>query len=116
MDLTRYDIIKRPIISDKAYKLSKQNKVLVQVHQNANSPEIKKAAEQLFGVKITKVNIIKRPGKRKRVAGRRSFMQGQAQKRALLTLAPGYSLEFFGHTVDAATQTSGKKYVSSDKE
>ena len=57
MDLTKYDIIKRPVISDKAYKLSKQNKVLVQVHQDANRPEIKKAAEQLFGVKITKVNI-----------------------------------------------------------
>lgn len=112
MDLTKYDIIKKPVISDKAYRLSKRNKVVVVVHQDANASEIKKAAERLFGIKIEKVNVIKRPGKTKRVAGGRRLIKGQDQKRAVLTLAAGYTLDLFGHVTGSSANALSQQEVN----
>lgn len=99
MDLTIYDIILGPVISDKAYDLNKNLKKLVlNVHPQANKPLIAEAIEKLFNVKVKNVCISVRKGKRRMV--KRSVVHGQLQKKAIVTLAPGYSIDMFDRAAD----------------
>jgi large subunit ribosomal protein L23 len=94
MDLSIYDIIIGPVISDKAYKLNHALQQLVlRVHPKANKPLVKQAIEKLFAVKIKKINISVRKGKNKRL--RKQIITGSLQKKAIVTLAEGYSLDLF---------------------
>lgn len=94
MDLTIYDIIQGPIISDKAYKLNKRlSKLFLKVHPAANKKLVGDALEKLFNVKVKDVNIQNRKGKT-RVVRRKTFNRPD-QKRAIVTLAEGYSLAQF---------------------
>jgi large subunit ribosomal protein L23 len=94
MDLTIYDIIQGPVITDKAYKLNKGRKKLVlRVHPQANKPLIKEALKKLFNVEVDDVNIINRKGKIRRVGKR--VIQCSGAKRAIITLAEGYTLDLF---------------------
>ena len=61
------------------------------MHPHANKPMIKEALEKLFNVKVENVNIVVRKGKIRRV-GRRE-VQGPLTKKAIVTLAEGYSLD-----------------------
>lgn len=92
MDLNIYQIIIGPIISDKAYKLNKQfNKLVLQVHPKANKPLIEEALEKLFNVKVEKIAIVVRKGKNRKV--QRHVTTGSLTKKAIITLAEGYSLD-----------------------
>ncbi len=107
MDLTIYDIIQGAIVSDKAYKLNTgQNKLVLKVHPKSNKPLVKQAIEQLFKVKVEKVNIVSRKGKRRRV-NRVQTTQGPLVKKAYVTLAEGYSLNLFGQ--GAETTPAGEQ-------
>ena len=66
-----------------------------EVHPEATKPQIREAVEQIFGVRVTKVNTLNRKGKRKR--NRKNFSYGKRsdQKRALVTVAEGDSIELF---------------------
>lgn len=106
MDLSIYDIIIGPVISDKAYKLNQRfKKLALKVHPAANKPMVKEALEKLFNVKVDKVNIVARMGKNKKVRGR--AVTGKYSKRAIITLADGYSLDLMdqsgSHVVPAET-------------
>jgi large subunit ribosomal protein L23 len=87
------DVIIRPVISEKSYNLLDQNKYTFEVHPKARKTEIRQAVEQIFNVKVTGVNTIKVPPKPRR----RGWTSGHtaARKKAVVTLAPGYSIEFF---------------------
>jgi len=88
-----HDVIIRPIISEKSYALIDQNKYTFEVHPKAHKTEVRKAVEEIFNVKVTGVNTIKVPPKPKRqgwTAGKTA-----ARKKAVVTLAPGHSIEFF---------------------
>jgi large subunit ribosomal protein L23 len=88
-----HDVIIRPVISEKSYTLLDENKYTFEIHPKANKTEVRKAVEDIFKVKVTGVNTIKVPPKPKRqgwTAGRTA-----ARKKAVVTLAPGYSIEFF---------------------
>ncbi len=96
--LSKYDIIKGPMISDKAYKLNRiQNQLVLKVHVQANKPQIKDAIEQLFNVKVEEVRTLIR----KKSSFRSSTKRFNAtptitkQKVAYVTLAEGYSLNLF---------------------
>jgi large subunit ribosomal protein L23 len=92
MDLTIYDIILGPVITEKAYQLNKVSKKLVlRVHPAANKRQIKEALEKLFDVKVEEVNTSIRKGKNRSV-GRR-IVTGALRKKAFVTLAEGYSLD-----------------------
>lgn len=92
MDLSIYDIIQGPIITEKAYHLNQLLKKLVlKVHPAANKSLVKEALEKLFDVRVDKVNILVRKGKNRKV-GRRS-VQGSKVKKAIVTLKEGYSLD-----------------------
>jgi len=97
MDLTIYNIIQGPILTDKAYKLNKSLKKLVlKVHSNANKPLVKEALEKLFNVKVDTVRIIVRKGKLRRVGrGQKTLIQDARTKKAIVSLKEGYSLDLF---------------------
>jgi large subunit ribosomal protein L23 len=89
--LNHYDIIKSPVITEKATAASEHNKVIFNVAKTATKAEIKAAVEALFKVKVTAVNTLVRKGKVRRfrgIAGRTSD-----QKRAIVTLAEGQSID-----------------------
>ena len=89
------DIIVAPIVSEKSYDLIEQRGAYTfRVDPRSNKSEIKNAVETIFGVKVTRVNIINRKGKRKRTG----FKIGKRNdtKRALVTLAQGTEIDIFG--------------------
>jgi large subunit ribosomal protein L23 len=89
------DVILRPIISEKSYGLAEtENAYTFVVAPEANKTEIKIAVEQIFGVKVSNVNTLNRPGKRKRT--RSGFGQRKATKRAIVTLREGNTIDVFG--------------------
>ncbi len=90
-NLKHYDVIVRPIISEKATIQAENNKVVFQVADTATKPEIKAAVEALFGVTVTKVNTLVRKGKVKRFRGQ--LGQQSDVKRAIVTLAEGQSID-----------------------
>jgi len=92
---TAYDIVKRPIITEQSLAETESKKYVFEVARDANKIEIAKAVEEIFGVKVAKVNTLNMAGKKKRTgrfpAGRRS-----AWKKAMVTLrADSKSIEFF---------------------
>lgn len=87
------DIILRPVISEKSYSLLDENKYTFLVDKRANKTQIKQAIQQIFDVKVVKVNIQNRRGKVKRrgwVTGRRPDT-----KRAIVFVAEGDEIELF---------------------
>ncbi|AKG23510.1 50S ribosomal protein L23 [Calothrix sp. 336/3] len=81
------DLVRRPIVTEKATMLMEQNKYTFEVSPKATKPDIKAAIETLFDVKVVKVNTTQPPRKKRRV-GR--FIGFKPQyKRAIITLAPG---------------------------
>ena len=88
------DVLLAPIVSEKSYSLLDQNKYTFLVHRDSNKTEIKIAVEQIFGVKVDRVNTANRQGKRKRT--RAGFGRRKATKRALVSLRPGDSIDIFG--------------------
>lgn len=98
MKLTKYDIIKGPVISDKAHKLNRVEKQLVlRVHSKANKPLIKSAIEQLFKVKVKEVRTLIRKKSSLRAASKRynATPSIKKEKIAYVTLAEGHSLNLF---------------------
>jgi large subunit ribosomal protein L23 len=87
------DIILRPVISEKSYGMLDENKYTFVVAPKANKTQIKIAIEQIFDVKVLRVNTMNRQGKRKR----RGFVTGKRPdvKRAIVTLAEGDEIELF---------------------
>ena len=86
-----YDIIRSPAITEKATLLSEANQVVFNVAIGASKPEIKKAVEELFSVKVKAVNTIVRKGKTKRFRGIRG--QQSDVKKAIVTLEDGQSID-----------------------
>ena len=86
-----YDVIKSPVITEKATLLSEHNKVVFQVSMDSTKDEIATAVEELFKVQVLKVNTLITKGKTKRfrgIKGRRSDV-----KKAVVTLAEGQSID-----------------------
>ncbi|WP_128254690.1 50S ribosomal protein L23 [Falsirhodobacter deserti] len=89
-----YDIIKKPIITEKATLASEANAVVFQVAMDATKPMIKEAVENVFGVKVKAVNTTITKGKAKRFRGRPG--ERSDKKKAYVTLEEG-------NTIDVAT-------------
>jgi large subunit ribosomal protein L23 len=94
MALTIYDIIKGPVISDKAYRLSSRlQQLFLRVHKDANKKLVAEALEKLFNIKVDAVRIQVRKGKSRMI--KRRLIHRPDEKRAIVTLAEGYSLDLF---------------------
>ena len=92
------DIVIRPVVSEKSYASYEGNVYTFVVADDANKIEIKRAIEAIFGVKVKRVNTLNRQGKRKRNRRTGDWGQRAAQKRAVVALAEGDSIEIFGGT------------------
>jgi len=94
---TAYDILIRPIITEKSsYQSSKLNQVVFEVHAGANKQQIKDAVEKVFDVTVVRVNVMNMPGKRSRRARSRQLkMRRSGYKKAMVTLAAGDSIDVF---------------------
>ena len=94
MKLTSHDIIRKPIITEKTMTAMAENKYTFIVHINSNKSQIKRAVEEVFGVKVASVQTIRTMGKTKRMGvhvGKRPDY-----KKAIVTLAAdSKGIEFF---------------------
>ena len=89
--LKAYDIIRSPVITEKATLLSEANQVVFNVLSTATKPDIKLAVEALFDVKVKAVNTFVRKGKKKVFRGRRGIQSDV--KKAIVTLEDGQSID-----------------------
>ena len=89
------DLIIEPIVSEKSYALLEKNVYTFRVRPDATKPQIHDAIEEVFNVRVLKVNTLNRKGKRKR--NRRSFTFGTRAntKRAIVTVHPDDSIDLF---------------------
>lgn len=87
-------VIRRPVLTEKTtHAMETRNTYVFEVAPEANKIMIRRAIEQLFNVKVKKVNVRNRKGKLKRVG--RSFGYGKNRKEAIVTLKEGYKLDVY---------------------
>ena len=87
------DVLLRPVISEKSYRLVDDGKYTFLVAPTANKTQIRQAVEEIFHVKVTGVNTINRPGKRRRT--RFGWGTRVNTKRAIVSLAEGDRIDIF---------------------
>jgi large subunit ribosomal protein L23 len=90
------DILLAPVVSEKSYGLLDESKYTFLVDPRANKTEIKIAVEQVFGVKVSAVNTVNRPGKTRRT--RSGPGKRKDTRRAIVTLREG-PIDIFGGPV-----------------
>jgi large subunit ribosomal protein L23 len=86
-------VLLAPVVSEKSYGLIEQNKYSFRVHDRAHKTQVRQAVEEVFGVQVVGVNIVKvqsKPKRRGMIRGRRP-----GWKKAIVQLAPGESIEIF---------------------
>ena len=89
-----YDIIKKPVLTEKTYAQMAEKKYTFEVAKNATKPEIAKAVEEAFKVKVASVNVINMKRKPKRLGMNEGYTS--AWKKAIVTLtADSKTIEFF---------------------
>ena len=88
-----HTVLLAPVVSEKSYSLSEDGKYTFQVHPDAHKTQIRQAVEQLFDVKVERVNIVKVHSKPKR----RGLFKGTRPgwKKAIVQLRKGDKIEFF---------------------
>jgi large subunit ribosomal protein L23 len=97
MMTTIYDVLRRPIITEKSnYQNGDLNQVVFEVAPGANKKMIKEAVEALFDVQVEWVNVLNVPAKRsRRWQSRRVLVRKPGYKKAVVQLAPGDSIDVF---------------------
>ncbi len=88
-----FDVIKRPLITEKTTKLIEERKYTFEVMQGVNKIEVKEAVEKAFNVKVVAVNIIN-VRKKERKVGKYEGLR-PAVRKAIVTLAEGQKLDVF---------------------
>ena len=91
VDISHYDVVLAPHITEKSTLLSEHNAVVFKVAGSATKPQIKAAVEALFGVNVMGVNTMTTKGKTKRWKGR-PYTRSDVKK-AIVTLAEGQSID-----------------------
>ncbi|CCG07850.1 50S ribosomal protein L23 [Pararhodospirillum photometricum] len=86
-----YDIVRSPVITEKASLIGEHGQVIFRVPLDATKPEIKAAVEALFKVKVKAVNTLRTKGKVKRFRG--TLGSRSDSKKAIVTLAEGHSID-----------------------
>lgn len=90
----------KPIVTEKATKLSESlNRYTFRVSPEATKPQIKALVEELYGVKVTKVNTMIVRGKRKQRYTKAGLIKGVTPvwKKALISVAEGQSIDFYSN-------------------
>jgi len=94
---TIYDVLRRPLITEKSsFQTTKLNQVVFEVASNASKSQIKDAVELIFNVTVERVNVTNVPAKRtRRWQSRRVKVRRSGYKKAIVTLAEGQSIDVF---------------------
>ena len=95
MATNAYDIIERPVITEQSMEQTEMKRYTFEVAKSANKIEIAKAVEEIFGVKVVKVNTLNMQGKEKRTG---AYPKGRrpSWKKAMVTLSEdSKTIEFF---------------------
>lgn len=92
-EINIYEVLRRPLITEKMTSLRGQNKYAFEVDPDANKIQIRQAVEKIFNVKVAAVNTVKIKGERKRA--RAGYYTTPPIKKAIVTLKEGYKIEFF---------------------
>lgn len=87
-----YDVIVRPVVTEKSTQAAEQNKVTFAIAPSATKRDVKAAVESIFNVTVTKVNTINIDGKTKRFRGQEG--RRNDVRKAVVTLAAGQSIDF----------------------
>jgi large subunit ribosomal protein L23 len=90
-DPRHYDIIRSPIVTEKATLATERNQVMFRVAPHATKPQIKEAVEKLFDVKVKRVNTLIRKGKVRNFRGVRGELSDV--KNAIVTLEEGHHID-----------------------
>ena len=94
-ELHLYDVIRRPVVSEKANIISEErNQYVFEVAPEANKQQIKQAVETIFEKHVKKVNTMVMPAKRG-MRGRNAYRRSSQWKKAVVTLMAGEKLELF---------------------
>jgi len=86
-----YDLIKKPIITEKGTLLSNNSQIVFSIPMNASKTIVKQAVEKLFGVNVKKINIIISKGKTKRFKGKKGKRKNE--KKAIISLEEGQKID-----------------------
>jgi large subunit ribosomal protein L23 len=89
------DVVLRPVVSEKSYGLLDSNVYTFVVRNDATKVQIRNAVEEIFNVRVVKVNTLNRKGKRKRMRRTPSFGKRPDTKRAIVTLSAGNRIDLF---------------------
>ena len=92
-----YSVLKRPLITEKSnFQNTKLNQVAFEVDSKATKPMIKEAVELIFNVEVLRVNVMVMPAKKKMAGVSRRLVNRRRQyKKAIVTLAPGDTIDIF---------------------
>ncbi len=91
-----YEVLKRPVLTEKSYVLAdEQNQYVFEVDRRANKMLVKEAIEARFGVTVTKVRIINMKPKTRQRSLRQRAVRKIGWKKAIVTLAPGDSIQLY---------------------
>jgi len=93
MSLHPNEVLLAPVVSEKSYSLITDRKYTFKVHKSAHKTQVRQAVEELFGVKVQAVNILKVQAKPKRRGISRGIRPGW--KKAVVQLREGESIEIF---------------------
>jgi len=88
-----YNVLRRPLVTEKSTALQAQNKYAFEVDGKANKIQIREAVEKAFNVEVVAVNVSRVPGKMRRVGRGRGM--SPSWKKAVVTLKEGQKIEFF---------------------
>lgn len=110
--LSIYEVLKRPILTEKALNLLNQNnkkKYVFEIHKDATKLDVKNAIESLFNVKVEKINTITIPFKTSYYRSRYKFQTNRniyykhktkGYKKAIVTLKEGYKIDFIENLLE----------------
>lgn len=88
-------LLSRPRVTEKAYALNAQNKYVFEVTRTSTKKSVKRAVEEVYGVNVVAVNMVRLPAK-KRVSGRnRTVGSTGSIKKAVVTIVAGQTIELF---------------------
>jgi large subunit ribosomal protein L23 len=93
MSLHPNEVLLAPVVSEKSYSLIGDNKYSFKIHPNAHKTQVRQAVEELFEVKVERVNIVKVQPKPKRRGVSKGIRPGW--KKAIVQLAEGETIEIF---------------------
>ncbi len=93
MDLHPFEIIRRPVVTEKSTLLQDDDRYTFEVAKSATKHQIKEAVEEAFNVSVIKVNTMTVKGRRRRMGPR--FTTSKTWKKAVVQLAPGNTITIF---------------------